>query len=154
MVFVVAEECDVFQDEGVVGLGIDHALAASGIEADGFVVGDAVAESFDLSAFSSKSCDVMARQANSSTSCSLEKILRFLQSLETKPTGLWKGSMSWTAFSQSAAFIFSGFSCASCSVMMSSLGLIKDKTNKDNHKMAERQMKRRDLLTCDAKTGG
>ena len=48
MVFVVAEECDVFQDEGVVGLGIDRALAASGIEANGFVVGDAVAESLDL----------------------------------------------------------------------------------------------------------
>ena len=51
MVFVVAEECDVFQDEGVVGLGIDHALAASGIEANGFVVGDAVAEGLDLLQF-------------------------------------------------------------------------------------------------------
>ena len=51
VVFVVAEECDVFQDEGVVGLGIDHALAASGIEANGFVVGDAVAEGLDLLQF-------------------------------------------------------------------------------------------------------
>ena len=48
MVFVVAKEGDVFQDEGVVCLGIDHALVASGIEADGLVVGDAVAESLDL----------------------------------------------------------------------------------------------------------
>ena len=41
---------------------------------------------------------------------------------------------------------------------MSSLGLVKDKTNKDNHKMTERQMKGPDLLmcdvTCDVKTDG
>ena len=48
---VVAEKSDVLQDEGVVCLGIDHALAPCGIETDRLMVGDAVAECLDLLQF-------------------------------------------------------------------------------------------------------
>ena len=48
VVLVVAEKRYVFQDERVVSLGIDHALAPCSIETDWFMVSDAVAECFDL----------------------------------------------------------------------------------------------------------
>ena len=48
VVFVITEKGDVFQNEGIVRLRINHALASCGIEANGLMVCDAVGESLDL----------------------------------------------------------------------------------------------------------
>ena len=51
LVLVVAKKSDVLQDEGIVCLGIDHALAPCGIETDWFMMGNAIAECLDLLKF-------------------------------------------------------------------------------------------------------
>lgn len=51
VVLVVAKKSDILQNENVVCLCIDYALMPYGIETDWFMVGDAVAECFDLLEF-------------------------------------------------------------------------------------------------------
>ena len=51
VVLVVAEKSDVLQDERIIGLGINHALAPCSIETDRFMVGYAITEIFDLLQF-------------------------------------------------------------------------------------------------------